>query len=61
MSDEQHTYEVDVIVRANGQPDATIHREMVSSKASTNDAAAELWECVGSDIKARMRPVNNGK
>lgn len=61
MSDdtERHVFEVDVLVRANGQPDAIVSREYVSrEKASTDGAVTEIWEAVSDDIKARMRPVN---
>lgn len=58
---EEHQFEVDLIVRAHGQPDTVVSREYVSEKASTDGAAGELWAAVSSDAKSRMRPVHDGK
>ena len=58
---EEKTFEVDLIVRAHGHPDTVISREYVSSKASTDGAAGELWDGLSADRKAMMRPVNDGK
>lgn len=59
---EEHTYEVDLIVRGAGQPDTVISREYQSQNAaSTDKAAREIWEALGADAKARMRGVNDGR
>ena len=54
-------FEVDLTVRAHGQPDTTISREYVShEKASTDGVADEIWEGVADAVKAKMHPVNDG-
>lgn len=62
MSEQPRIFEVDLIVRAHGQPDATVHREYTSpQKASTDGAAGEVWAGVSDEIKARMTPVADGE
>lgn len=57
-----HRFEVDMIVRKPGQPDAVVSREYVSvDKASTDGAASEIWAGVSDDTKARMSPVADGR
>jgi hypothetical protein len=52
MNDENRVFEVDLIVRAAGQPDARVSREYVSAnKASTDGAAGEIF--VGRSRKRR--------
>ena len=59
-AEEGHVFEVDLVVRAAGQPDMVISREYVSKdKASTDGAAGEIWNGVSPDVKARMRGVND--
>jgi hypothetical protein len=57
---ESEVFEVDLIVRASGQPDTVISREYVSKdKKSTDGAAEEIWAGVSDSVKARMHPVND--
>lgn len=61
MTDETRPFELEVRVREHGQPDAVLHREVVSSKASTDGVLAEVWAAVSDDAKARMRPVGDDR
>jgi hypothetical protein len=62
MAAEEHRFEVDLIVRRPGQPDATVSREYVSKDAaSTDKAAKEVWQGMDAGTLARMHPVNDGK
>jgi hypothetical protein len=61
MGDDTRVFEVDLIVRAAGQPDARVSREYVTAdKASTDGAAGEIWAGVSDDVKAKCRTVNDG-
>lgn len=58
---DKHVYELDVTVRSADGTEATIHREYHSSREKPADALNEVWSAVSSDIKARMRSVEDGK
>jgi hypothetical protein len=62
MNDENRVFEVDLIVRAAGQPDARVSREYVSAnKASTDGAAGEIFGAIDEAVKRNMRSVNDGR
>lgn len=60
MSDAR-VFEVDLIVRANGQEDVRVSREYVTSDAASTDKAARvIFDAIHNDERAKMRPVNDG-
>ena len=59
-ANEEHLFEVDLIVRAAGQPDARISREYTSvDAASTDKAATEIFGAIDAKTRARMVGVND--
>lgn len=57
---EQHKFEVELIVRGAGQPDAQVSREYQSfDAASTDKALKEIHDSIDVATLARMNGVND--
>jgi hypothetical protein len=53
MSEPQRVFEIDLIVRSHGQPDARVSREYVTSeKASTDGVAGVVFGAIHEDERA---------